>query len=1482
VSSWRDYYNYINQVTPERSRAAELLDRATGKADALGLDNPAGEKKPGLLSRILAPLDIGRGAVYATLTELADGARGEYVSGEDWKEKFDRARYEGEGFGSTDLLRTNDDDNFLTRAAKFGGSFVADVATDPLNYVTFGGATIGKVALSGLTKSVGRKALRELPEVAASRSGKLLGDDVIDRFALDQLTKNEVADAPSVLRSLLDDPSKGRAAVEELAADRLGDVIMSGRVAGTGRTARNYLAEALRRAGVDNADDIAGDVVARQAREVRGGLRLEVPFTRAGVDLTRGAGTGADAVGLGKAADKANEARLGFRKALNRPGSIKRNFSGETGDLYGTLLNDLNELGLDALYVPGRTTAGDVSKFVKARNASRIASDQIAMAFNSAAQGAQKALNDFGDEATGRAILNAAFDGSQVELDKVLRTVDAADPRVQSLVNAGRNARRAFRAEAEALGINPDENYVPRIFSVEQAQANILEDPSWNRRTATDPAMSRQAYREKVLEQVGDDDTRQLVLRDRSNMEINAERIARGKGRMFEDDMFVILAKRGEIARARIEAAALTRELEGTGLIKKVGDGTRTTLGDVIGQVDRSLTQVFNKSPQRAKRLRKEEIEATQARRTAAARRAAAVVDGDAARAQMSDDLATLRDAQAQARQARTEAKKNVNRAQRQLVRLTKDYKELGNKQGKEAEQLRRKRDKALKELNEAQDRARESKARLVQAEAELQAAKEAPLTGSEAARRADRLPGTQRRADARDASATARQADLDAAVAAADDAASGAGRYEVTQLELDEARDEAVRALGDEANYAEVLDRVVAKQADKISRQNAELMSARYGTRAERRAQELLERREKLERAARERIEKNREADDLLTENLDKVNDLLRTESGWVEAETLLNDLIDTYAAGGASTFDIETLKAARDAVRKIPQIRNQRDEISRLVGVNYGVIADEVGANVPQTFAGYMAGQGVRDAVVKLYAANTQTQGVATALREYITPIMRIFRTYATTGRGPGYIARNGIGATVNNWLGGVKASRYPLARRIETAVHKVVTELNDDVLAGKITPDDLVRALDERLAKELSWQADDTGVTAYQLARGFLDQGVQYNRATDALERSVFDALAGRNVSVAERRMTLNPTRANMVADEQGVGVLRSTADKIANNDKILDNAWVRLWANTAEREEFFVRMAAYAEGQARYGDEVAAGLFSKSLHFDYRDLTNFEKNLKFIVPFYTWTRYNLPFQIRAAINNPGSLQRLEALSRNLALAFGDEDGGPLPDWIEERMGFLTPIGLPGGGKLALSMESPQLDLYEWGNQNPGSKVLESVNPLIKSAFELGSGRDVDTGAEVDATQIVRNVVPPAGQVMRLFGATGRDRERMASSWLSFLGVPAATVTGKQQDSILNRRAGDINARVRSALAPYLAEGEEIDGDWLIEASQRFTPEQIITLVSQGYGRRGNLDPTKPKRERRQSNRPSAGTRAARDLDPASMYLSRYLGE
>jgi hypothetical protein len=324
------------------------------------------------------------------------------------------------------------------------------------------------------------------------------------------------------------------------------------------------------------------------------------------------------------------------------------------------------------------------------------------------------------------------------------------------------------------------------------------------------------------------------------------------------------------------------------------------------------------------------------------------------------------------------------------------------------------------------------------------------------------------------------------------------------------------------------------------------------------------------------------------------------------------------------------------------------------------------------------------------------------------------------------------------------------------------------------------------------------------------------------------------------------------------------------------------------------EEYLRVAAFIRGAKRMQSEdnlygladggLAAAALVKSAHFEYSDLSRVEQDaLKFLMPFYVWTRNNVPLQFRALITQPKYMLTLERAQEGLSGVFADdtEYGQMLqenmPSFSRDRLGFVTPWNPTGGGQLVLGVESPAVDinrLFAWGD-NPidaaqntlgrfSQEGVSSVNPLIKGAVELATGRDTFTGASLEGTvdapnwakalglsstelgedqpqvdaglaNFAKDLIPQVGMFENLvpFGQPDRSSDRFASSWLSTgLGLPFSTMSQDQLEGQLMRR----NAENRDALKALIHDRypnvtqEQYDEYRKLASSGRYSPEEL----------------------------------------------------
>jgi hypothetical protein len=129
----------------------------------------------------------------------------------------------------------------------------------------------------------------------------------------------------------------------------------------------------------------------------------------------------------------------------------------------------------------------------------------------------------------------------------------------------------------------------------------------------------------------------------------------------------------------------------------------------------------------------------------------------------------------------------------------------------------------------------------------------------------------------------------------------------------------------------------------------------------------------------------------------------------------------------------------------------------------------------------------------------------------------------------------------------------------------------------------------------------------------------------------------------------------------------------------------------------------------------GQEVKASLF------DYSDVSKFERDLlKRAMPFYTWTRKNIPAQLRALVKNPQRAEKLHLAIEQFENDAGDLDVSDYGEFWGDRMPVF--LGKETNGVIkAFTMLNvvPFADLQRLVNRK--ALLAEMASPLIKVPLE-----------------------------------------------------------------------------------------------------------------------------------------------------------------
>lgn len=138
---------------------------------------------------------------------------------------------------------------------------------------------------------------------------------------------------------------------------------------------------------------------------------------------------------------------------------------------------------------------------------------------------------------------------------------------------------------------------------------------------------------------------------------------------------------------------------------------------------------------------------------------------------------------------------------------------------------------------------------------------------------------------------------------------------------------------------------------------------------------------------------------------------------------------------------------------------------------------------------------------------------------------------------------------------------------------------------------------------------------------------------------------------------------------------------------------------------------------------------AALDVRKFLFDYGDLSDIERQyFKRALPFYTWTRNNIPLQVSMLIQKPGKFSMIDKIKRGVESSQEDKpmDAKYLPEWMKEA--YPVYFGKDGKGLQRFFQAEgfiPAVDLNKIGRMH--ETVMDLLSPLIKTPLELAANYD-----------------------------------------------------------------------------------------------------------------------------------------------------------
>lgn len=447
----------------------------------------------------------------------------------------------------------------------------------------------------------------------------------------------------------------------------------------------------------------------------------------------------------------------------------------------------------------------------------------------------------------------------------------------------------------------------------------------------------------------------------------------------------------------------------------------------------------------------------------------------------------------------------------------------------------------------------------------------------------------------------------------------------------------------------------------------------------------------------------------------------------------------------------DMKEVELLRDEIDKIEAL-TQEDGL-RLIGAGR--------VKVPQSLEDMYAPMGVRQVMERFYQLERNSSEWESFIGKVYDPLSLVWKTAATVGRGPAYTFTNVIGGLMNNWLGGVSAKDHALAGKIMWAYEKGIRQALDD------EPDLAIAMASGKAVENVRRLLGDLEIrdkSAVEVFEDFLESGVWLT--TDVMSQ----AAQLRRAGLLTDPFILSE-QPGIVYEFAGEPTTRADAAFRKTVNGLLTWRGQRFMNEVNQNTEMFMRLAAFISGYERFGSKFSAVDNVMLLHFDYQDLSDAEQWFKRFIPFYTWTRNNVPLQLRAAFLQQDKIRKLILLNDNIKDAYGvDGDDSwlaeVLPDYIDINGGFASTFKF-AGNHLAFFPKTPIQDVDKlfsmgsiFGIPVPLPRLRETAQMLgpAVTPLEFITNTNFDTGQQFRTTedkvlQLGRSLVPYIGTAQRI---------------------------------------------------------------------------------------------------------------------------------
>jgi hypothetical protein len=229
------------------------------------------------------------------------------------------------------------------------------------------------------------------------------------------------------------------------------------------------------------------------------------------------------------------------------------------------------------------------------------------------------------------------------------------------------------------------------------------------------------------------------------------------------------------------------------------------------------------------------------------------------------------------------------------------------------------------------------------------------------------------------------------------------------------------------------------------------------------------------------------------------------------------------------------------------------------------------------------------------------------------------------------------------------------------------------------------------------------------AYQLLRANSKGEItkeQKKIIDDMLERGVLNQTS--YADFLSSAFTDNPAKKN---------VLQRVEDWTTNN------AYSRFMRNkVGDPIDNLFRVAHYLDVLEKTRNPKMAADSVRKFLFNYQELTKADRVMKLGIPFWNWTKNNVPLQIEMALTAPRFVVQYERMKEDLQGNILDDPN--IPDYVKD--GFL---------RFGDTLYNPRFPLQDLEILSDPRKLASSTNPMFRSPVELFTNQKIFSGGAID---------------------------------------------------------------------------------------------------------------------------------------------------